>query len=87
MRGRVSAVNTVFIVASNDIGGFESGLTARLFGPVVSVVGGGICTILVVIASMKIWPEILSIGSLQDVKPADIALAEKSAIKESADLG
>jgi hypothetical protein len=86
MRGRVSAVNTVFIVASNDLGGFESGLTAHLFGPVISVVGGGICTILVVIASMKIWPEILSIGSLQDVKPADIALAEESATEESAEL-
>ncbi len=84
MRGRVSAVNNVFIVASNDIGGFESGLTARLFGPVISVVGGGICTILVVLGSMKIWPEILSIGSLQDVKPADAALIEKSADEESA---
>ncbi|MCC6125462.1 MAG: MFS transporter [Pirellulales bacterium] len=85
MRGRVSAVNSVFIVASNDIGGFESGLTARLFGPVISVVGGGICTIFVVLASAKIWPEILSIGSLQDVKPADAAQAEKSAEEESAD--
>jgi MFS family permease len=87
MRGRVSAVNNVFIVASNDIGGFESGLTARLFGPVISVVGGGICTILVVLASVKIWPEILSIGSLQDVKPADAALAEKTADEELADRG
>jgi MFS family permease len=83
MRGRVSAVNNVFIVASNDLGGFESGLTAKLFGPVISVVAGGICTILVVLASMKIWPEILSIGSLQDVKPADIAEAEE----ELADRG
>ena len=41
MRGRVSAVNGVFIMASNDLGGLESGLTAWLFGPVVSVVGGG----------------------------------------------
>jgi MFS family permease len=87
MRGRVSAVNNVFIVASNDIGGFESGLTARLFGPVISVVGGGICTILVVLASARIWPEIFSIGSLQDVKPADAALAEKSAEEESAERG
>ena len=42
MRGRVSAVNAVFIVASNDLGGAESGITAWLFGPVISVVGGGI---------------------------------------------
>ncbi len=69
MRGRVSAVNTVFIVASNDIGGVESGVTAWLFGPIISVVGGGIGTILVVIASAFIWPQILAIGSLQDVRP------------------
>ncbi|MGA2063090.1 MAG: MFS transporter [Thermoguttaceae bacterium] len=70
MRGRVSAVNNIFIVASNDIGGVESGVTAWLFGAVISVVGGGIGTILVVIASALIWPQILTIGSLQDVRPA-----------------
>ena len=64
MRGRVSAVNSVFIVASNDLGGLESGLTAWLFGPVISVVGGGVGTILVVLAAMRLWPQILSIGSL-----------------------
>ncbi len=70
MRGRVSAVNNIFIMASNDIGGVESGVTAWLFGPVISVVGGGIGTILVVIASAAIWPQILTIGSLQDIRPA-----------------
>ena len=70
MRGRVSAVNNIFITASNDIGGVESGLTAWLFGAVISVVGGGIGTILVVIASAMIWPQILTIGSLQDIRPA-----------------
>ena len=53
MRGRVSAVNGVFITASNDLGGLESGLTAWLFGPVVSVVAGGVGTILVVLAAMR----------------------------------
>jgi MFS family permease len=48
MRGRVSAVNTVFIGASNQIGEFESGVTAAWFGPVGSVVLGGIGTLLVV---------------------------------------
>ncbi|MBY0231124.1 MAG: MFS transporter [Gemmataceae bacterium] len=47
MRGRVGAVNTVFISSSNELGAFESGATAALFGPVASVVGGGIGTILV----------------------------------------
>ena len=71
MRGRVSAVNGVFIVASNDLGGLESGLTAWLFGPVISVVGGGVGTILVVLAAMRLWPQILNIGSLGAVRPAD----------------
>src|SRR5207244_7583890 len=46
MRGRVSAVNNIFIGTSNEFGALESGLTAALFGPVISVVGGGIGTIL-----------------------------------------
>jgi MFS family permease len=70
MRGRVLAVSTVFIVASNDLGGLESGLTAWLVGPVISVVGGGVCTILVVLAAMRLWPEILGLGSLNDIRPA-----------------
>ncbi len=71
MRGRVSAVNSVFIVASNDLGGLESGLTAALFGPILSVVGGGIATVLVVLAAARIWPQILGIGSLRDIRPAE----------------
>ncbi|MGO8688525.1 MAG: MFS transporter [Thermoguttaceae bacterium] len=71
MRGRVSAVNSVFIVASNDLGGLESGLTAWLVGPVISVVGGGILTILVVLASTRVWPQLLGIGSLRDIHPEE----------------
>jgi len=73
MRGRVSAVHNVFIVASNDLGGLESGVTARLLGPVVSVVGGGIGTILVVLAVARRWPELARVGRLQDISPADDA--------------
>ncbi len=65
MRGRVSAVNTIFIVTSNELGAFESGMTAWLFGPVVSVVGGGIGTVLVVIAVALRWPQVLRLGPLQ----------------------
>ena len=64
MRGRVSAVNNIFIGTSNEFGALESGLTAALFGPVLSVVGGGIGTILVVIAVAMIWPETRKIGAL-----------------------
>jgi len=76
MRGRVSAVNNVFIVASNDLGGLESGLTAWLFGPVVSVVGGGIGTILVVLGAASLWPQILAIGSLASIRPSTLAEPE-----------
>ncbi|MDZ8258623.1 MFS transporter [Nostoc sp. ChiQUE01b] len=68
LRGRVAAINSVFISASNELGGFESGLTAALFGPVISVVGGGIGTIVVVIATAMIWPGIRKLGALQEYK-------------------
>src|SRR2546426_4903572 len=64
MRGRVSAVNNIFIGTSNEFGALESGLTAALFGPVISVVAGGIGTIFVVIGSALKWPEIRKIGAL-----------------------
>ncbi len=64
MRGRVSAVNNIFVGTSNEFGAVESGLTAALFGPVISVVGGGIGTILVVFGVAKWWPETLKIGKL-----------------------
>jgi MFS family permease len=68
MRGRVSAVNNIFVGASNELGGFESGLTARLFGPVISVVGGGIGTIVVVILTAIVWPEVARFGSLAEAQ-------------------
>jgi MFS family permease len=58
MRGRTSAVNSIFIGVSNEMGGFESGSVAALFGPIASVISGGILTILVVLGVAKIWPEI-----------------------------
>ncbi len=66
MRGRVSAVSFMFIVSSNELGAFESGITAALFGPVASVVGGGIGTLLVVLAVMYVWAEVGQFGSLDD---------------------
>ncbi|MCX6924451.1 MAG: MFS transporter [Verrucomicrobia bacterium] len=63
-RGRVSAVNSLFIGTSNELGGFESGMVAHLFGPVFAVVSGGIGTIVVVLAVAAIWPEIRKYGRL-----------------------
>jgi MFS family permease len=69
MRGRVSAVNGLFIGSSNELGGFESGVTAQLFGPVASVVGGGIGTILVVLTAARIWPRLRQLGALHELRP------------------
>ena len=75
-RGRVSAVNSLFIGTSNELGGFRSGLVAYWFtapsflgnaaatGAIVSTVTGGIGTILVVLAVAWIWPEIRRYGKL-----------------------
>ena len=64
MRGRISAVNNIFIGTSNELGALESGLTAALFGPIISVVAGGVGTILVVLGVSWKWPETRKIGAL-----------------------
>jgi MFS family permease len=64
MRGRVSSVNNLFISTSNEAGAFESGLVSNFFGPVFSVVSGGVATILVVAAVAWCWPEIPRFGRL-----------------------
>ena len=56
MRGRVSAVNSIFIGASNQLGEFESGATAALLGPVGSVVLGGFGTVLVALGWVRLFP-------------------------------
>jgi MFS family permease len=56
MRGRVSAVNSIFIGASNQLGEFESGATAAWMGPVLSVVAGGVGTVLVAAAWLRMFP-------------------------------
>ena len=64
MRGRVSAVNSIFVGASNELGGLESGLMAHWFGPIFSVVSGGIGTILVVLGAAWLSPELRRYGPL-----------------------
>ncbi|WP_076997438.1 MFS transporter [Variovorax sp. KK3] len=68
MRGRVSAVNSIFIGASNQLGEFESGATAALLGPVGSVVAGGVGTVLVAVAWFRLFPSLAQRDRL--VKPA-----------------
>ena len=69
MRGRVSAVNSVFIGASNQLGEFESGATAALLGPVGSVVAGGIGTLLVAALWLKGFPELAHRDRMSETAP------------------
>ncbi len=66
MRGRVSAVNSIFVGASNELGAFESGSVAALIGPTLAVVSGGIGTILVVLATAFLFPQLRDLGALQE---------------------
>jgi MFS family permease len=66
MRGRVSAVNSIFIGASNQLGEFESGATAALFGPVGAVVVGGVGTLLVVALWTRWFPQLRRRKSLTE---------------------
>jgi len=65
MRGRVSSVNMIFIGTSNQLGEFESGLTASLFGTVPAALIGGIGTIAVVMLWMKFFPSILNVDKFE----------------------
>src|SRR5204862_7371692 len=70
IRGRVASVNWVFIGASNELGAFESGVAARVFGTVPSVVGGGILTLGVVAATAWLVPSLRSLD-LDHAEPGD----------------
>jgi hypothetical protein len=71
MRGRVSAVNFIFIGSSNELGGFESGLVAQLWNPVASVVSGGIGTLVVVAAWLRLFPGLRSVQELSALPEED----------------
>ena len=58
MRGRVSAINGIFIGSSNELGAFESGIASRLLGLVPSVIFGGVMTLAVVAATAKLAPKL-----------------------------
>ncbi|WP_017212971.1 MFS transporter [Clostridium beijerinckii] len=68
MRGRVSSVNMIFIGTSNQLGEFESGITASLFGTVPAALIGGIGTIAVVMLWMKLFPSILRVDRFEASK-------------------
>src|SRR3984885_8721239 len=70
IRGRVSAVGSMFVGASNELGEFESGLTARWFGLVRAVVLGGVVTVVVVGAYLKLFPELRVMDRFRRKTPA-----------------
>jgi hypothetical protein len=65
MRGRVGAVNYLFINASNQLGQFESGVTAALFGTMPAALIGGIGTVLVALVWMKLFPALRRVERLE----------------------
>jgi MFS family permease len=65
MRGRVQAVHGLFVGTSNELGGFESGLTASWWGPVRAVVVGGVGTMAVVAIAAWKWPELRALGEVK----------------------
>ena len=71
MRGRVSAVNTLFIGASNELGEFESGVLARFFGAVTSVVIGGVGSLIVTVAWSALFPQLRKRDRLANPQVAD----------------
>jgi hypothetical protein len=66
MRGRVSAVHSLFTGTSNQLGEFESGLAAELFGPVPAVLIGGVGTMLVAALWMRLFPELPRIRTYEE---------------------
>ncbi|HWC19374.1 MAG TPA: MFS transporter [Terriglobales bacterium] len=77
MRGRVSAVNLLFIGASNELGQFESGITAQWFGAVPAVILGGIGTLVVVGLWARIFPQLRNMDRLIPISEAPIPEASK----------
>ena len=69
MRGRVGAVNAMFIGTSNQLGEFESGVTAAWFGAVASVVLGGIGTLFAVAVAVRAFPQLAKIDRLDTIRP------------------
>ena len=72
LRGRVGAVEMVFISASNELGAFESGLVASLVGTVTCVVAGGVATIAIALSWTRLFPALSRMGRLEDLQPEPV---------------
>jgi len=67
MRGRVSSVNSMFVGSSNELGAFESGLTAKLMGTVTAVVFGGTMTLITVVTTGIVSPSFRKLDLTEDL--------------------
>ena len=76
LRGRVNAVEMVFISASNELGAFESGVAAALLGAVPAVVLGGVATIAIAVAWRRFFPTLAHVDRLDELRPVPVAVAE-----------
>jgi MFS family permease len=72
VRGRVNAVEMVFISASNELGAFESGVAAALIGAVPAVVAGGIATVVVAAVWWKLFPALARVDRLDELRPVGL---------------
>jgi MFS family permease len=73
LRGRVTAVEMVFISASNELGAFESGVAAALLGAVPAVVVGGVVTIGVALTWTRLFPQLARVDRLDELRPVEVA--------------
>jgi MFS family permease len=73
LRGRVASVSSLFVSFSNELGAFESGAVAGLFGPVIAVVSGGVGTLIVVATVALRWPVLLRMPPLHALRPEGFA--------------
>ncbi|MFN9613104.1 MAG: MFS transporter, partial [Hyphomonadaceae bacterium] len=78
MRGRVSAISFVFISASNEMGEFQSGVAARLLGPVTAVVAGGIGAVMIAGAWMRLFKPLAEANRFEDAAPENQASTKAS---------
>jgi hypothetical protein len=75
LRGRVTAVEMVFISASNELGAFESGVAAALIGAVPAVLLGGAVTIAVAVTWTRLFPELAEVDRLDELRPVEVAVS------------
>jgi hypothetical protein len=76
LRGRVNAVEMVFISASNELGAFESGVAAALIGAVPAVVLGGVATVAIAVAWRRFFPTLAHVDRLDELRPVPATVAE-----------